>query len=376
MLRVDREDTTPYPKPVLSKLFGVIADVLPDQDAVIIEDYNKGLFAGGAVERLIELCREHNKPVLLDPAKLYDYSRYRGVDAITPNRSEASNAAAMDIVDERSKRAACDKLCRTLDIGRIVLTLDKEGIALYSQDDGFHQYPARAREVFDVTGAGDMVISALAVIVADGKNYPTAVQIANVAAGIEVGKVGVVPLSREDIIDELRGLSSPFEAKVKSLNEMVMIAKQLRSRGRKVAFTNGCFDIIHDGHVQLLHTARQQGDLLIVGLNSDSSVRRLKGPLRPILNEDMRSRMLGSLADVNYIVVFEEDDPIQLLEALKPDVLVKGGDYTIEQVVGHELVQSYGGQVTTVPLVEGISTSQIIERILETHGNNSEPGKE
>jgi len=375
VLRVDHEMTEPFTDALCARLLKGIERALPQQDIVVVEDYNKGLLANGVMEEVVRAAGQHGKKVLLDPAKLTDWSRYRGVSAATPNRNEARLATGIEIGDDDSASRAAQALIDDCGLEAAIVTLDRDGVALLERGSRLVRYPAAARDVYDVTGAGDMVISLLALVVGSGHSWQSAVQLANIASGIEVGKVGVVPIARDEIIDALRHSVAFTSDKVKPLDELLNALQQLRSKGRKIVFTNGCFDIFHSGHRQLFHVARSHGDVLVVGVNSDASVHRLKGPRRPIVPQSERGQVLSALAAIDFVVFFDEATPERLIRAIKPDVIVKGSDYSEDQVVCGDFVKSYGGKVVLAPIVEGISTTDIVEKILASYTDRRGTGE-
>ncbi|MEC9373670.1 MAG: D-glycero-beta-D-manno-heptose 1-phosphate adenylyltransferase, partial [Planctomycetota bacterium] len=299
-----------------------------------------------------------------------DYAKYRGATTITPNRTEAELAGGAATSDEPASPAQVELatgLLRSLELDCVVLTLDRHGALLVereeSDDARATHLPTVARQVYDVTGAGDMVLAALAAARANDIEWPDAVRFANAAAGLEVEIFGVQPIPLERIHHALLIDAKKLIGKRRSLEEAVIEAAAHRREGKKIVFTNGCFDIIHAGHIAMLRSAAAHGDVLVVGLNSDASVARLKGPERPVHGENDRVDVLSELESVGIVVVFEEDTPVKLIEAIKPDVLVKGADYRRDQVVGADLVESWGGRVELVELLEGRSSSAAIARI-------------
>jgi D-beta-D-heptose 7-phosphate kinase/D-beta-D-heptose 1-phosphate adenosyltransferase len=249
----------------------------------------------------------------------------------------------------------------------LLITRSEEGMSLFSEGGEIVHIPTIAREVFDVSGAGDTVLATLAVGIASGLSMAESAQLANVAAGIAVGKLGTSIVTPQEIIDSVSLAHKDSHSKIKSLDVLTALIAAEKNRGKRVVFTNGCFDLLHAGHVKYLQKARSLGDLLVLGLNSDASVRRLKGPKRPLIDQDERANLLAALDCIDYVVLFDEDTPLEVITALKPLVLAKGGDYSLEGVVGRELVESYGGRVELVTFVDGKSTSNIIERILELY---------
>lgn len=364
MFRVDVESRTPLSAEATRRLLEEFERRLPGTDAVCLEDYAKGVCTEEVCQGVIGLARRAGVPVFVDPARLEDYSKYRGCTAITPNRTEAETAtgrATHDGADAAHNAQLARELMARVEAEAVVLTLDRHGALLLERGGEPLAVPTVAREVYDVTGAGDMFLAGLAAARANGTTWADAVRFANAAAGLEVEVFGVAPIPLERIHHEI--LSRGGQGKQRTLEEAQVLAGAARREGRRVVFTNGCFDILHSGHVSLLERAAGFGDVLVVGLNSDESVRRLKGAGRPVNTQEDRARVLGALACVGAVVVFDEDTPLRLIEALRPDVLVKGADYAKSQVVGAGVVEGYGGRVELVPLVEGRSTTGTIGRL-------------
>ncbi|HEX7009237.1 MAG TPA: D-glycero-beta-D-manno-heptose 1-phosphate adenylyltransferase, partial [Phycisphaeraceae bacterium] len=361
----DTEATAPLEADEVARLLERAGELLDGADVLCLEDYNKGVLTEPLCQGLIEQARQRGIPVLVDPAAVRDYRKYRGATCITPNRTEARRATGLDDADGEAMQLAriAQKLLDDLALEALVLTLDKQGAMLLERGGQPVMAPTVARAVYDVTGAGDMVLAMLAGAIANGAAWRDAVELANTAAGLEVERFGVVPIALEEVLLALLERHRQQAGKLRTLDQLLPELAAHRAQGRRIAFTNGCFDILHAGHVQFLREARRQGDLLVVGLNSDASIQRIKGQGRPVNGQEDRVLVLSELTSVDYIVVFEEDTPIRLIEAIRPHTLVKGADYTVEQVVGHDVVASYGGSVTLVPLVEGRSTTNIIRRI-------------
>ena len=358
VLRVDREVDRPVDRATESALARSVERGLKRAAVLVVSDYAKGVVTRGVAQRAIRAARRRGVPVLVDPIRNSDYSHYRGATLLTPNRVETEVASGRKIVGAASLAEISRGLIGRLKLEALAITLDKEGAYLAERGRRGRMIPTRPRNVFDNAGAGDMFISALAVAVASGANLADAVALANVAGGIEVEKFGVQTVSREEIASDLMATGG----KRRSLRELAADLKRDRRNGLRVVFTNGCFDLLHHGHVEYLEFARTQGDRLVVGLNSDASVRRLKGAGRPLVGEADRARVLAGLAAVDYVVVFEEDTPAKLIRAVRPDVLVKGEDWRAKGVVGSEFVESYGGRVVLAPLAAGASTTGLIER--------------
>ncbi len=364
MLRVDDERSGAITKKVAVTIRGAARDHLAGCDVLAIEDYDKGLLVDDLCRQIISDARNANVPVIVDPARDVDYSRYVGATLLTPNRMEAEIASGVHITDDRSLAEAAATIIECADAQAVVITLDREGAFLMERSGEGRRIPTRPRSVYDVTGAGDEVLAMLSVATAEGCDFEKAVALANVAGALEVERFGVVAIKRKEVLDELRRMIGLRGHKVLSQGKLAEEIKLRKSRGETVVFTNGCFDLLHMGHVRYLKRAREMGTCLIVAINSDDSVARLKGPGRPVIGAEERAEMLGALECVDFVTVFEEDTPIPLIEILQPDLLVKGG--TTPQVVGREVVEGYGGKVLTLEAVEGMSTTQIIDRIVET----------
>ncbi|MFG0380990.1 bifunctional D-glycero-beta-D-manno-heptose-7-phosphate kinase/D-glycero-beta-D-manno-heptose 1-phosphate adenylyltransferase HldE [Pseudomonas sp. zbq_18] len=325
---------------------------------LVLSDYGKGALQNH--QALVQLARAKGIPVLADP-KGKDFSIYRGASLITPNLNEFETIVG-HCDDEAELVAKGAKLMRELELGALLVTRGEHGMTLLRPDHAPLHLPARAREVFDVTGAGDTVISTLAASIAAGEELPQAVALANLAAGIVVGKLGTAAISAPELRRAVQR-EQGSERGVLGLEQLLVAIDDARAHGEKIVFTNGCFDILHAGHVTYLEQARAQGDRLVLAVNDDGSVSRLKGPGRPINSVDRRMAVLAGLGAVDWVVSFSEDTPENLLRAIQPDVLVKGGDYGIDQVVGADIVRAYGGEVRVLGLVENSSTTAIVEKI-------------
>jgi len=366
ILRIDEESHDAVSKSILAALRASVRSVLSDCQVVAIEDYDKGVFSDSQTPQIIADARKAGLPVIVDPARISDYRRYRGASIITPNRTEAELASGVKITDAKSLRRCAAQLQMTTAADAIIITLDKEGAYLFEKGKEGKIIPTRPRVVYDVAGAGDTVLAMLAVAIGGGCSLEDAVALANVAGGLEVEQFGVVPISRDEILDELHRIVGLRGKKVIRRRELQREVKRRKQAGETIVFTNGCFDLLHVGHIRYLHQARQLGSCLIVAVNSDDSVRRLKGPGRPVIGQEERAEMLSALECVDYVIIFEEDTPNALLKLLKPDILVKGG--TTEKIVGAEIVEGYGGKVCKLDAVEGMSTTEIINRIVNGNG--------
>jgi D-beta-D-heptose 7-phosphate kinase/D-beta-D-heptose 1-phosphate adenosyltransferase len=363
VLRVDWEDTSSLPATAEHRLLAKVAAFMRTADALVLSDYNKGVLGPRLTPQVIRLARRRRLPVLVDPIKDRNYAKYRGATLLTPNRMETELATGIRLTGPDAIRRAARRLVDDLRLAAAVITLDKDGALLAMRGKPGQMIPTRPRLVYDVAGAGDMVIAVLALAVASGAALPDAVRLANVAGGLEVEKFGVQTVTRDEIIADLLSEARRTGDKVRSRANLLVDLQRHRARGETVVFTNGCFDVLHAGHVEFLEFAGRHGDVLVVGLNSDRSVRRNKGPGRPICGEIQRARVLAALEAVDYIVLFDEPTPGPLIGTVRPDVLVKGEDWRQKGVVGREFVEAHGGRVVLAPLVKGLSTTALVERI-------------
>lgn len=332
---------------------------IQNYNAVIISDYAKGTI--GNAQAIIQLCENHKIPVFVDP-KGSDFSHYTGASCITPNLSELSHIVGhfeeLEDVFEQAER-----LCVELKLSSILVTLSEKGMALIQQGKPALHIPTQAKDVFDVTGAGDTVIATFTACIASGTDMASAMHLANVAAGVVVGKLGTSTVTADELRIALLQQDQFIEKGATTLDSLTKQLELCRHKGEKIVFTNGCFDILHAGHVRYLKQAAELGDRLIVGLNSDSSIRRLKGQERPVVSLDERLEVLAALKCVDWVIAFDDDTPAKLIDAIIPDFLVKGGDYIVEDIVGYDTVTKNGGQVMTLPYVPGCSTTSIIDKI-------------
>ncbi len=370
ILRLDDELAAALDRETAEKVHQAVDGTITSCKAVIISDYGKGMFLDEAlVQFIIGAARRQGVPVLVDP-KGSDWQRYRGASGITPNTAEFELVAGETTeMDETSLVASAEKIRRQFKLEWLLVTRGAQGMCLVDGQNAAELIPAQAREVYDVSGAGDTVIATMAATLAAGMTPVDAARTANIAAGIVVGKLGTQPILSSELSTALKFNAGqqffPYAAaKMTSLEAAVAKVKEWRAAGTKIVFTNGCFDLLHPGHISLLYQARALGDRLIVGLNTDASIKRLKGSGRPILSEQDRAAMLSALACVDLVVHFDEDTPLQLISTLQPDILVKGSDYTPDQVVGKDVVESYGGCVKLVDLIQGYSTTKLTEKVM------------
>jgi len=365
MLRLDWEDTRSLSEGCERGLVSAIEDRVSRANAVVLSDYGKGVLTGTVLRAAIDAGRRAGVPVLVDP-KGADFSRYRGATLVTPNRTEAEEALGRPLADLDLLGDAARELIELAQLEAAVITLGKEGIFFRSEtlapEGAQGRVVSLAREVFDVTGAGDTVIAQLGIALAGGLSLETAVHLANHAAGLVVGKRGAASVTRQEILGVLgRGRSA--SGKIFTREDLPRVIADWRSQGKRIVFTNGCFDILHAGHIDYLRFARSRGDVLLVGINDDQSVRRLKGSDRPIVSLSDRMEVLAALQMVDGVVPFGEDTPAGIVEEVTPHVLVKGDDYRFKPVVGRDWVETHGGEVHLAPFVEGRSTSAIVERL-------------
>jgi D-beta-D-heptose 7-phosphate kinase/D-beta-D-heptose 1-phosphate adenosyltransferase len=368
MIRVDYEQRQPVPAAVEGQLIQTVASQMRKADIVLISDYDKGVCTPGLLHSVIAGASDLGLRTIADPIRGQDYRKYRGCSAITPNRLEAGLATGRVIDTTGEALEAAKQLQDQLDLEAAIVTLDKEGMALVERGGRQQHFPTRPRQVYDIAGAGDMVMSVLGMTLAAGAGYDAAICLANIAGGLEVEKIGVATVTRDEILRDLlragppRGLGSGLDKAV--TREGLVHELEIRRRlGQRVAFTNGCFDVLHAGHVQYLQEAREQADLLVVGLNSDSSVRALKGSGRPVNPVEARALVLSALQVVDYITIFDEPTPEAVIQLIRPDVLVKGADYRKEDVVGGRFVESIGGRVHLARMREGYSSSGILRKL-------------
>lgn len=372
MFRVDHESREPLSSGIETQVLAQYQALLMQADVVCIEDYNKGVCTEAVCQGVIREARARGIPVLVDPAAIDNYAKYRGATTVTPNRTEAALATGVDIADDApplEHARIAETLVKNLGLEAAVITLDRHGALLLEHAGRPVEVPTVARQVYDVTGAGDMVLAALAGARANGIDWPDAVRFANAAAGLEVEVFGVVPMPIERIHRECmlrEGGVVERHGKTRTLEQLLVEVSAMKRDGKRVVLTNGCFDVLHNGHLSLLRRAAAEGEFLIVAVNSDDSVRRLKGrkdPSRPINSQSDRAELLGGLECVHAVVIFDEDTPERVIEAVTPDVLVKGAEYTIDQVPGAKFVQSNGGRVVLLSMIEGKSTTGLVSKM-------------
>jgi len=357
VVRYDHESTEEIDIKSQNLILDIFKKIAKDYDGVLLSDYGKGVLTNKLTQSLIKTANKNNKKVLVDPKGL-DYSKYKGAYLLTPNKKEASEATKINIEDKASLTKAIARIKTECELDVSIITLSEQGIAIY--DNNLRILPTVTREVFDVTGAGDTILASLGFTLACDYGIDNAIKFSNLAAGVVVGKIGSSTATLNEIIEYESSLNkSSSDKHIKTLNEITVLSEEIRARGKKIVFTNGCFDLLHAGHVRYLETAKSFGDVLIVGLNSDQSVSNLKGKNRPVNMQIDRAYILAALEAVDYVVIFDEDTPYNLIKAIKPITLVKGGDYKDKEVAGQDIVD----ELKLVEFVDEKSTSQTIKKI-------------
>ena len=365
VLRYDMESIDDINENSHKQIIQTLEKNIDKYSSIILSDYGKGVLTTNLTKEIIKIANKNSIKVLVDP-KGKDYSKYKGSYTLTPNKKEAMEATNIDIKDESSLIEALKSLKRQCELEVSLITLSEQGIAIF--DDELTIKPTVAREVYDVTGAGDTVIASIAFALGNNLDIKDAIYFANLAAGVVVGKIGSATTTLDEIYEYEYSLhKSNSTSHIKTFDEIKTLSSKLHSQGKKIVFTNGCFDILHVGHVKYLEVAKSYGDVLILGLNADSSVRKLKGSSRPINSQDDRAYILASLESVDYVVIFEEETPYELIKLIKPHVLVKGGDYEGKEVVGQDIAD----ELKLVQFVDGKSTTNTIKRIQENEKCNN-----
>lgn len=376
VVRIDRETRRPLDEAIEERLLRAFDHALDDADAILVSDYAKGVCTPGLLRHVIGSAARRGIPVIVDPAARADYRHYRGATAVTPNRSETAEAVGFAIDSPDTAARAATLLLERFALQHAFVTIDAEGIVVASASDARTPVhcPTRPRAVYDITGAGDMVLATIGLGFAAGLPVEAIARLANVTGGLEVEQVGVVCLSRRQIVEDILRSQRSTDGKICSIEQLERHVAARRSLGHRIVMTNGCFDLLHAGHVTYLQQARDLGDCLVVAINSDASIRRLgKGPDRPLFHQTHRATMLAALEAVDYVTIFEDVTPVRLIERLRPDILVKGGTYTAEQIIGREIVEAYGGTVRALDVLPGLSTTTIVER-LRTAAAEPQPG--
>ena len=363
MMRADIEDANAIDTDNEKEIIANVKSAIKNHGAMVLSDYGKGVLADKVLQNIIKAATSAGVFVIADP-KGRDFSRYRGVDVITPNKKELFEATSMAVESDDEIVAAARSVIKSAGVKYVLATRSAAGMTLVSAKGAPVHLKAESLDVFDVSGAGDTVVAVLALGIAAGGDIEQAARLANVAAGIVVGKTGTATATASELAHAIHNRDmGAAEAKVMSLEEIEIKAAAWRDSGLTVGFTNGCFDLLHPGHISLLTEAKAQCDRLIIGLNSDASVKRLKGKARPIQVEASRAQVLGATTAVDGIVIFSEDTPVELIKAIKPDVLIKGADYKIDEVVGRDIVEAYGGKIYLAKIKQGHSTTETVKKL-------------
>ena len=362
VLRIDRETDKTISDSTIDKITRFIEDNIAHVDVVLISDYGKGLITKRLLSGVISAAQNHKKVTIADPKGL-DFSKYSGVSLLTPNKKEAALASGIEIVDESTLLKAGNKILQTVGLDKLLITCGKDGMVLFEQGQEPYRISTEARQVFDVSGAGDTVLAVLGLGLASGGSFRQAAALANVAAGIVVGKVGTATVSRNELQSALEPAVGGLAAKQKTLPDLIAIAEHLRAEGKTVVMTNGCFDLLHVGHIKLLSASKEMGDVLIVAIDDDKSVKALKGENRPIIRAQERLRIISALDCTDYVTLFSSEELENIIEAIRPDILTKGSDYTTETVLGRQIVERSGGRVVLVPVTEVTSSTRMINQI-------------
>jgi len=360
VLRIDRETKESISEPTFEEIVKYLEDKIPDVDVVLISDYGKGLITEALMARLIAAAQKHKKITIADPKGL-DFSKYSGVSLITPNKKEAALASGIEVVDETTLIEAGNKILQRVGIDKLLITCGKDGMVLFDRNKAPYKIRAEARQVYDVSGAGDTVLAVLGLAVASGISFEDGAVLANTSAGIVVGKVGTATVSRQELSSALK--HDDISLKHKDLSELPILIQDMKKKGKQLVMTNGCFDLLHAGHIMLFSASKKLGDVLIVAIDDDDSVRGLKGKGRPAISARERVRVISALDTVDYVVVFSSQELSKLIEIIRPDVLTKGSNYTSEEIFGRELVEQLGGRVILIPVTEKISSTRIINNI-------------
>ena len=362
VLRIDRETKKDISQQTFDVILNYIERVMPDVDLVLISDYGKGLITADLLNSLTSIVKKYKSFSIVDP-KGRDFSKYSGVSLLTPNKKEAALASGIDIVDESTLIKAGNKIVETVKIENLLITCGKDGMVLFEDNKKPYYITAQARQVFDVSGAGDTVIAVLGLVIASGASFVKAASIANTAAGIVVSKVGTSTVSKNELLSALTPGYDYASTKHISFSELPAVVQKLKADNKKIVLTNGCFDLLHEGHIMLLSASKKLGDVLVVAIDDDESVSGIKGPGRPIISEKDRLSILGALDSVDYVVVFSSKQLSKMIEIIRPDILTKGRNYIFEDVTGREVVERYGGRVVLIPIKKNVSSSSIINNI-------------
>ncbi len=362
VLRIDRETKREISDHTCRLLVKKLEEQIPQADIVLVSDYGKGTLTKTLLSLLVKICKYNNKMIIVDPKGL-DFRKYSGVTLITPNKKEASLASNVEIKDESTLLQAASILLEKVEMEKLLITCGKDGMVLFEKNTPPYRIHTKARQVFDVSGAGDTVLAVVGLAVASGASFGQAASLANTAAGIVVGKMGTATVTQKELAAAMTSESIGISSKFKEISDLNPLMTRFRQKNEKIVLTNGCFDLIHAGHIKLLSEAKKLGDILIVAIDDDLSVRKLKGPGRPVINQNNRVRILCALDAVDYVVVFSSDELLTLIDIVRPDFLTKGSNYTTKEIYGHQQVEKYGGNIRLIPITENISSTTIINSI-------------
>ena len=362
VLRLDWETTYEISDQTLEKIIQFVGEKISETKVVLISDYGKGLITRPLLSKLAAVTQKHKKITIADPKGL-DFSKYSGLSLLTPNRKEAALAAGIEIVDESTLSLAAARILDAAKLEKVLITCGKNGMVLFSRGKKPYIIKTKIRQVYDVSGAGDTVVAVLGLAVASGFSFEEGAVLANTAAGIVVGKVGTATVSKKEITDAIKPHPDKFSSKQKTFPELLPLSRELKRKGKKIVLTNGCFDLLHAGHINLFAESKKNGDVLVVAIDDDDSVRAIKGMGRPVIKAKDRVRILSALDSIDYVVVFSSEELKKLIEFIRPDILTKGGNYTAEEVAGRKTVEQFGGRVVLIPAVENISSTGIIHNI-------------
>jgi len=362
VLRIDRETKKDITKQTFNRIIEHAEKIIPNVDLILISDYGKGMVNRTMIKKLVQIAKKHNKTTIADPKGL-DFTKYAGVSLLTPNKKEATLASGREISDDMSLAEAGQILMNKAGIEKLLITCGKDGMVLFEKDGKPFKIDTKAREVYDVSGAGDTVVAALGLGMAAGLSFKQAVSLANTAAGIVVGKVGTAAVTPKELLEAINRATADPVPKHKNLKELSELCRKLQKDGKRIVLTNGCFDLLHVGHIKLFAASRNLGDVMIVAIDDDESVKSLKGSDRPVINATERVRILSALDSVDYVVVFSNKELDEVFDSIRPDILTKGSNYESDEVLGRDIVEGYGGRVELIPITEEISSTQIINTI-------------
>ncbi len=366
VLRIDRETRKDISEKISRKMIHNIMDRFHFVDVILISDYGKGVVTPSLLSNITSAAKKKRKITIADP-KGIDFTKYAGVAVLTPNKKEAGAAAGIEIETESDLEAAGNKILRTVPVDSLLITCGKDGMVLFKRDKKPHKIGAEARQVFDVSGAGDTVLAVLGLALASGATLKKGAALANTAAGIVVGKVGTATVSTQELNAALNPDQDSTALKQINFSELKDFSKELERQGKQIVLTNGCFDLLHTGHIQLFSASKRFGDVLVVAIDDDASVRKLKGSGRPVLGARERVRILSALDSIDYVVVFSSGELETIIETLRPAVLTKGSNYASDEVHGHEIITALGGRVELIPVIEDVSSTRIIHTIKNSH---------